>query len=72
MPKCMRYRRFQGRIRRRPPRPLLTLAALVACLLLAGCTIQDALRATLGGRDSNEAQLNRINPKNQVSFPIEK
>jgi hypothetical protein len=50
---------------------VLALAALAVCLLLTGCTIQDALRATLGGRDSNEAQLNRINPKNQVSFPIE-
>lgn len=70
MPICMRYRRLQGRIRRRP-RPQLALAVLAVCLLLAGCTIQDALRATLGGRDSNEAHLNRINPKNQVSFPVE-
>lgn len=56
---------------RRRPRTAVALALLAVCLLVAGCTIQDALRATLGGRDSNEAHLNRINPKNQVSFPIE-
>ncbi len=52
-------------------RLLLAGALLCACVLLAGCTIQDVLRATLGGRDSNEAALNRINQKNSVSFPIE-
>lgn len=55
-------------MRRRPPARAWALGVLAVCALFSGCTIQDMLRATLGGRDSNEAYLNKVNPKNQVSF----
>ena len=71
IPRCMRYAcpieriRFLAAARFWP-------ALWIACLLLAGCTIQDVLRATLGGADSNEAHMNKINPKNQSFFPNDK
>ncbi len=45
---------------------------VIASLVLSaacGCTIQDVLRATAGGVNSDRAALNKINSANQYSFP---
>jgi hypothetical protein len=45
--------------------------AVALCLAMSGCTIQDVFRATLGGRNSDEAYLNRVNPRNNAPFAPE-
>lgn len=49
----------------------LKLMAVALCLAMSGCTIQDVFRATLGGRNSDEAYLNRVNPRNNAPFAPE-
>jgi hypothetical protein len=45
------------------------LFAAILSLAAAGCTIQDVFRSTLGGVNSDQASLNKINPSNDTSFP---
>jgi len=49
-----------------------SIAMTVAAVLLAGgCTIQDVFRTTLGGVNSDQATLNKVNPSNEHSYPQE-
>jgi hypothetical protein len=52
-------------------RPTITSLALTAAVVLSsgGCTIQDVFRATLGGVNSDQAALNKVNPANEYSYP---
>jgi hypothetical protein len=46
----------------------VVLLLLCAVLASSGCTIENAMRGLLGGRNSDEVYLNRVNPRNTVSF----
>jgi hypothetical protein len=45
------------------------LVAAILALAVVGCTIQDVFRSTLGGVNSDQASLNKVNPMNDQSFP---
>lgn len=46
-----------------------SVAAAVLLLACAGCSIQDVFRSTLGGVNSDQASLNKINSSNEYSYP---
>ena len=46
----------------------VALLLLCAALASSGCTIENAMRGLFGGRNSDEVYLNRVNPRNTVSF----
>jgi hypothetical protein len=43
------------------------ILVLLGALFLTGCTAGGALYSIFGARDSNQADLNRINSKNQAA-----
>jgi hypothetical protein len=45
------------------------IGAAILLLACAGCSIQDVFRSTLGGVNSDQASLNKINPSNGHSYP---
>jgi hypothetical protein len=59
--------------RRLPITASSSIAAVVVTatmvLLAGGCTIQDVFRTTLGGVNSDQASLNKVNPSNEYSYP---
>ena len=52
-------------------KPTITFVALTAAVVLSsgGCTIQDVFRTTMGGVNSDQASLNKVNPSNEYSYP---
>jgi hypothetical protein len=48
---------------------MVSVVLTVAMALSSGCTIQDVFRSTLGGVDSDQASLNKVNPSNEFSYP---
>jgi hypothetical protein len=47
----------------------LALAVVTISVTCSGCTIQDVFRSTLGGVNSDQASLNKVNPMNDQSYP---
>ncbi len=43
------------------PMSRFALAAATICLVCCGCSIQDVFRSTLGGVNSDQASLNKMN-----------
>jgi hypothetical protein len=47
------------------------LAVLLVCLIaLPGCTAADGLWSIFGAKDSDSADLNRVNPRNQSASTL--
>lgn len=52
-----------------PVTPRFPLMIAAICLACCGCSIQDVFRSTLGGVNSDQASLNKVNPMNDQSYP---